>query len=233
MCGLTAAQGLDRQGLSLPFSKQPTDTTGKTYVIYGASTSLAMYAAQLARALDPAVTLFGLASKGKHDFLRREFGYDHLFDYRDKDWADQIAAVGPVDYAFDAITEGDSTKSLDRILADDGRLVIFRFPKGEFKHEPVYGAVWEGLGEDVDYGPLQIPADPKKREFAVKFYDWLSKTHALKANPIRRMPGGLEKVTEDGFVLLGPQWVSERVNIDRKEDYMKPISGEKLVYTIS
>lgn len=152
MCGLTAAQGLDRQGLSLPFSPQPTDSAGKTYVIYGASTSLAMYAAQLARALDPAVTLIGVASKGKHDFLRREFGYDYLFDYRDNDWAEQIAALGPVDYAFDAITEGDSTKSLDRILADDGKLVVFRFPKGEFKHEPVYGAVWEGLGEDVDYG---------------------------------------------------------------------------------
>ncbi|EKC98228.1 hypothetical protein A1Q2_07482 [Trichosporon asahii var. asahii CBS 8904] len=214
--------GLDRQGLSLPFSPQPTDTAGKTYVIYGASTSLAMYAAQLARALDPAVTLIGVASKGKHDFLRREFGYDYLFDYRDNDWAEQIAALGPVDYAFDAITEGDSTKSLDRILADDGKLVVFRFPKGEFKHEPVYGAA-----------ALQIPADPKKREFATKFYEWLSETHALKANPIRRMPGGLEKVTEDGFVLLGPQWVSERANIDRKEDYMKPISGEKLVYTIS
>lgn len=47
------------------------------------------------------------------------------------------------------------------------------------------------------------------------------------------MPGGLEKVTEDGFVLLGPQWVSERAKIDRKEGHMRPISGEKLVYTIS
>lgn len=152
MCGLTAAQGLDRQGLSLPFSPQPADTAGKIYVIYGASTSLGMYAAQLARALDPAVVLVGVASTGKHDFLRREFGYDHLVDYRDRGWEERVAALGPASYAFDAITEGGSTAALDRLLADDGRLVVFRFPKGEYRHTPVYGAVWEGLGEDVDYG---------------------------------------------------------------------------------
>lgn len=80
---------------------------------------------------------------------------------------------------------------------------------------------------------MQIPADPRKREFATRFYGWLSRTHALKPNPVRRMPGGLERVTEDGFLLLGPQWVSQRAKIGRTEDYMKPISGEKLVYTIS
>jgi hypothetical protein len=47
------------------------------------------------------------------------------------------------------------------------------------------------------------------------------------------MPGGLEKVVPDGFALLGSGSVSERAKLARDEEYMRPISAEKLVYTIN
>lgn len=47
------------------------------------------------------------------------------------------------------------------------------------------------------------------------------------------MPGGLDKVIPDGFSLLGSGSVSERVKLARDEEYMRPISAEKLVYTIN
>ena len=47
------------------------------------------------------------------------------------------------------------------------------------------------------------------------------------------MPGGLERVPLDGFVLLGGGDIQSRSG--KKEDleeHMRPISGEKLVYRV-
>ena len=74
----------------------------------------------------------------------------------------------------------------------------------------------------------------------VKFYRWLSdgasndKTRfPIEATPVRLMPGGLEKVPEDGFVLLGYGSMDERsASRHRNEVHMRPISGEKLVYRV-
>lgn len=54
----------------------------------------------------------------------------------------------------------------------------------------------------------------------------------LEPNPVRLMPGGLEKVTQDGFRLLGGGFVSERSRIERTKEYMRPISAEKLIYSL-
>ncbi len=55
----------------------------------------------------------------------------------------------------------------------------------------------------------------------------------LHPNPVRKMPGGLERIVPDGFALLSGL-VSERQGLEqrREEEHMRPISGEKLVYTI-
>ena len=49
---------------------------------------------------------------------------------------------------------------------------------------------------------------------------------------MRLMPGGLEKIVEDGFALLGPGSMDERGSNARTEPWMKPISMEKLIYEI-
>ena len=54
----------------------------------------------------------------------------------------------------------------------------------------------------------------------------------LEPNPVRSMPGGLERVVQDGFSLLGTGLVSERSKLERLEEYMRPISAEKLVYSL-
>lgn len=72
--------------------------------------------------------------------------------------------------------------------------------------------------------------------FATKFFNFLSTAATdgkvkVQPNPVRLMPGGLERIVPDGFALLGGGMVSER-STSRSEDYMRPISGEKLVYRI-
>ena len=82
-----------------------------------------------------------------------------------------------------------------------------------------------------------LPANPDAHSFAKDFYAFLSSPGPsgkarLEPNPVRLMPGGLERVVPDGFALLGSGSVSQRTRLGRSEDYMRPISGEKLVYKI-
>lgn len=52
------------------------------------------------------------------------------------------------------------------------------------------------------------------------------------------MPGGLERIVPDAFVLMGSGKVADRVSSSSLEvpgsrEWMNPISAEKLVYRIS
>jgi NADPH:quinone reductase-like Zn-dependent oxidoreductase len=216
-------------------------------LIYGASTSVGLYAAQMvrisARANGKGIRLFGVASKARWDLLMAEpYYYDHLVDYRDDDWHEQIQKLSGgegMHYIYDAISEGDTVHCNSLTLAPSGRMALVRSREGgawtsrSMPIEPIYGAVWEGLGEEVHYQGLIVPKSPSARGFAARFYNWLSTAVATELKPvsIRLMPGGLDRIVEDGFTLLGSGRVAERQSI-RREQWMRPISAEKLIYKI-
>lgn len=108
----------------------------------------------------------GAAGKKNHQMLMAEpYSYDYLVDYRDDDWPEQIRGFcgesGGVGYAVDCISEGLSVEKVSRTLNgnDKGRLAVFRSREGgAWRSEnippdvnPIYGAVWEGLGKEVQY----------------------------------------------------------------------------------
>jgi NADPH:quinone reductase-like Zn-dependent oxidoreductase len=261
LVALTAAQGIwYRMGLTAPFPydrdavmkenpnwKQSVDDGSETInaLIYSASTSVGLYAAQMARisaqASGKKIKLFGTASKSRWDFLKaKPYLYDHLVDYRDEDWAQQIKELSDgegIHYAYDALSEGESVARVASTLAQNGKMAIVRSREGgawkadDLPIEPVYGAVWEGLGEEVQYQGMTVGRSPAARSFAVAFYTWLSRALGsdLKPVPVRLMPGGLNRVVEDGFALLGAGGMEER-QVKRTEEWMRPVSAEKLVY---
>jgi NADPH:quinone reductase-like Zn-dependent oxidoreductase len=168
------------------------------------------------------------------------YSYDHLVDYRESDWPEKVHALTGgkgIHYAYDCIAEGESVQLVCRTLAKGAKLATVRskankaFRADNLPTEPIYGAVWEGLGETIQYMGFSVPSPPEARAFAVSFYGWLCDGGKLKPNPIRVMPGGLEKIVEDGFELLGSGAVSSREH-SRTEPWMKPVSAEKLVYKI-
>lgn len=266
LVSLTAAQGMwYRLGLKAPFEYDKTKaldehpewvwnaiSAGKeqqtlNFFIYGASTSVGLYAAQMirlsAQASGKTIRLFGAASKSRWDMLKAmPYGYENLVDYRDEDWPWQVrelaGGVG-MDYAYDCISEGDSVKRVSDTLAINGRSAVVRSRAGgawkadSLPVEPIYGAVWEGLGKEIQYQGFTVKESIAAREFAVEFYKWLGTVVGSKLvpNPIRRMPGGLEQVVQDGFILLGPGSMKDR-ETSRTEEWMKPVSAEKLVYRI-
>lgn len=214
-----------------------------SFFVAGASTSVGMYVAQLVRrsaeVSGKQVRLIGAASPRNWDMLRAEpYRYDTLVDYHVHSWPEQVrqASGGGVHFAYDCISEGSTVRDVSSTLRQGGKMAVVRSREAGawdaegILTEPVYGAVWEGLGEDIEYQNLVVRTSPAKRSFATAFYKWLSDGGLLQPNPVRVMPGGLQNVVEDGFVLLGTGVSSRHHN--RKEEHMRPISGEKLVYTI-
>ncbi|KAH7240018.1 chaperonin 10-like protein [Fusarium redolens] len=257
MCGLTAAQALfGRLGLPSPFSPGRSVPLGYKDIIinlfiYGSSTSVGLYGAQLARIAARvsgiAIRLIGAAGSSKHQMLRDEpYNYDVVVDYRDEDWVQKVkdATNGSgVDLALDCISEGQTVYNTHETLAPSAKFAVIRGPVGGkydpalLNVKPTYGAVWEGLGVEVGYNDAVIPANPDAHAFAKEFYNFLSQPlpscrAQLEPNPVRLMPGGLERVVQDGFTLLGTGLVSERSKVERSEEYMRPISAEKLVYSL-
>lgn len=253
LCGLTAAQALFyRLGLKAPFKwNEPSgqeETKEASIFVYGASTSVGLYAAQLVRRAAAVggtkVQLVGAASRKHFELLKTEpYSYDHIVDYRDDDWPEQVRAftVGKgVNYVYDCISEGSTVAHAARTLALGGSMAVVRSrqgaawntPREELPTEPIYGAVWEGLGESVQYVGMFLPESKGARDFAAVFYKWLSEGGRLQANPIRLMPGGLKGLISDGLRLLGAGNMEDR-EAGRTEEWMKPVSAEKLVYKLN
>lgn len=262
LCGLTAAQGLFyRMGLDAPFQWDDESDEGVlrrvasgrargrgsadeiSFFVYGASTSVGMYAAQLVRRSAEMrgrrVRLIGAASPRNWDRLKAEpYSYDHLVDYRDAAWPEKVrkASDGGVHFTYDAISDVSTVRDVSTTLREGGKMVVVRpreagvWQAEGVKGDPIYGAVWEGLGEDVEYPNMIVRSSPAKRSFAMGFYKWLSDGGLLQHNPVRLMPGGLERIVADGFAVLGTNVTSRDQN--KLEDHMRPISGEKLVYRV-
>lgn len=264
LCGLTAAQALYcRLGLMLPFlvdGREKLEKIEETnpregevgeneslkFFIYGASTSVGLYTAQLvhlsSKASGTPISLYGTSSSRHHQRLKKApYSYDGLVDYKDDDWLAQITKMSGergIDLAFDCISEGNSVSLVASTLSTQGKIAMVRSREGGAwiedertrNSDPLYGAVWAGLGERVEYQGMTVPASPEGRKFAVEFYKYLSESPLLP-NPVRLMPGGLKRIVEDGFELLGTGTMGQRA-MDREEMWMKPVSGEKLVYEV-
>lgn len=267
LCGLTAAQGLFyRSQLSCPF----VQTTGFDWLnlpdhepvnifVYGATTSVGLYAAQLIRlsgkASERETRLLGAASSSKHELLRKApYSYDVLVDYKHEYWPEQIKAATSssqgVHYALDTFSVSPSVELTESILGPQGRFAVFRAPAlGGFDMEmlgikPIIGAVWEGLGVEIQYQGQSIyaeiheilsdpqvlgavtPPNPDARKFAAAFYRWLGSgaehdEPKLTPNAVRICQGGLQGIADDGLDLIGPNAKGQVA-----------LSAEKAVYVV-
>ncbi|KAF2102098.1 GroES-like protein [Rhizodiscina lignyota] len=265
LCALTAAQALFlRFRLPAPFTwcnSDVPDTKDEprtqdhgpiSIFINGASTSVALFASQLAQHTPCPVRLFGSASRKHFSMLSSApYNYAHLVDYRSPGWPQQVLALTEnrgINLAYDCISEGDTvlktSMTLKKMVGVHGdrtaKLAVVRSREGgawstpmkELGVEPSYGAVWEGLGEEVIYAGMTLAPNAVSRAFTAAFYAWLSEGKELVPNPVRIMPGGLANVAEDGFVLLGSGGMNDRQAPAKDQEYMRPVSGEKLVYII-
>jgi NADPH:quinone reductase-like Zn-dependent oxidoreductase len=257
LCSLTAAQALFiRLDITPPFPSPfkfaPTQAESPAILIYSGATSLGLFTIGLARLLRTPTgqpyRIFATASPKNHDKLLA-LGVEAVYDYRSPTWPDDIRkASGGISYAVDCISEDSSTALVSQTFVEaGGKVAVIR--KAAWNKEgvrqgvvPLYGAAWSGLGHEIAYNNEILPASPSWREFTVAFFKFLSAGSAedrtkfpITPNPVRLMPGGLESIVTDGFLLLGSGKVIDRNSSVKDREgkaWMQPISAEKLVYQV-
>lgn len=171
--GVAAAHGVfQRLQLPCPFY----ETAGLTSLdaqaeepisvfIYGASSSLGLYAAQFVKIAEKTcgkrIQLIGAARPSKHALLyEAPYSYDILVDHHDPQWPELVRkATGGqgVQYAIDAISQGSTVEQTDSVIKPGGQFAVFRYPAGgnydiaKLTTKPMIGAVWEALGVEITY----------------------------------------------------------------------------------
>ncbi|KAJ9105049.1 hypothetical protein QFC19_003681 [Naganishia cerealis] len=221
----TAAQILYTR-LGLPYPPQKADNSDWIF-IYGGSTSVGLFACQLAKLAGYKVVT--TASPRNFDLVK-EYGADEVVDYHNADQA--IAEIrkitgGSLKKALDTISEGDSFRialesfggkgKLNTLLQinDDGKKLAEQ--KGV---ETELTLAYTLMGNAFEFLPGKtIPEVPSDREFYVKLCkdtpDFIQKYH-IRPNPITDMEGGLEGI------LYGFEHMKEG-----------KVSASKLVYKIA
>lgn len=251
---LTAAQALFiRLGINAPFpspfSFPPETVSSPSILIYSAATSIGLYAIELIKLLHSAgrqtYRVFATASPKNHAKLL-SLGVEAVFDYRSLTWIDDVrSASGGITHAFDCISEDDTTAHISQTFREGGgTIAVIR--KTAWKKDgvranvtPLYSAAWSGLGHEILYNEETLPASPEWRTFTVAFFSFLGRDEQklpIQPNPVRVMPGGLERMVTEGFALLGSNKVADREKNgveSGSKPWMKPISGEKLVYNLT
>ncbi|WP_278373696.1 NADPH:quinone oxidoreductase family protein [Sphingobium xenophagum] len=126
-------------------------TAGQTILIHAAAGGLGIAATQLARSAGARI----IATAGSEDKRRiaRENGAEHVIDYRQPDWHDEVKALAPqgVDIILDPVGGQTSERSL-RLLGWRGQLLVCGFASGEIpalkanymlvKSASVHGVYW-------------------------------------------------------------------------------------------
>lgn len=130
-------------------------------MIYSGATSLGLFAISLAKLVRTPTgkpyRVFATASPKNHDKLLA-LGVEAVFDYKSPTWPEDVRnASNGISYAVDCISEDDSTALISRTFVESGgRIAVIRLDawhKDGVRNDvvPLYGAVWSGLGYEVQY----------------------------------------------------------------------------------
>ena len=195
---------------------------GAPLVVWGGSSSVGVFVVQIAKFAG--LKVIAVASSKNADYVK-SLGADEVIDYRNKDDATLIKEIveavkkttdKPLKHAYDAISEGNTTESLAKVIEHFGEGGVITtvlptkwenakegdLPKGvSVKRE----SVGDAYGPDAELASKFIRLEAK----------WLGEGK-FKANNVQIVPGGLKGVPE-GLQMLK----------DGK------VSAAKLVYRIS
>ena len=103
--------GVSTPALALPYPtlQTPTPSTGKTLIVYGASSSVGSMTTQIAAATG--ITVIAIAGAHNHDLVER-CGATHVFDHKDSSSSlvDKVVKVVQSEFIgiFDAVSTPDS-----------------------------------------------------------------------------------------------------------------------------
>lgn len=220
----TAVQALfnpTRLGLTEPPNRA---ATSEWILIYGGSTSVGLFAVQLAHLAGYKV--ISTASVKNHQLVK-SLGADAVIDYKNPDVVDQIKQItgNSIHIGFDTVsTEPSQELAIKTFGPGSGKLLIILGPsktaqelRSDVKIQSTL--IYTALGRAFQYRQSRYEVQPEDRAHMAAFLKKtpeLVRTGAIKPNPVKLWPGGLETVKD------GLQYLREGKN-----------SGEKVVYRLA
>ncbi|KAI0337936.1 GroES-like protein [Trametopsis cervina] len=218
----TAVQALFHPG-RLGLVEPPKKVKREEWIfVYGGSTSVGVYAVQLAHVAGYKVV--SVASPHNHDLVKNK-GADAVFDYKDPQVVEKIKAAtkNSLHLALDTISSAETQSLVVRSLADGpGKIIVLQKPEEEaiklrsdvtIQHTLIYTA----LGKEFTLGTF-YPASNEDRahiaQFLKKLPDLIN-AGVVRHNKIKRWQGGLEAIKD------GLQFQREG-----------KLSGQKIVYRV-
>ncbi|KAG8672517.1 hypothetical protein FPOAC2_05912 [Fusarium poae] len=203
----TATQAMF-QRMRLPEPFQPKENK-VDFLVYGASTSVGLYAVQLGRL--SGIRVIAIASVKNHDLLKR-LGADIAIDYHEADWVDRVRDItnGELKYAFDTIADEISQVKMANALGRrEGAHLVALSPVNKSSIEAInpyvkaesiiaFTVFGRELGEDYAMFDNVGAATPDDRDTWEKYLQLVTDmlwTEDLQPNPVREV-GTLENVTE-------------------------------------
>ncbi|KAL4899409.1 hypothetical protein BDW74DRAFT_189398 [Aspergillus multicolor] len=179
-------------------------TAGTSVLIWGGSSSVGLYAIQIASFLGFEVVT---TCSPQNEDLVRSFGAAHVFDYKDPNVAEKIqTAVPTLAHTFDTIGNSTSSATATQSLREGGGTLCTVRPGKAHTQNVVPGTVvtdvlvWTAFLKDHSYGEFKWPASIDDHELASELFEklpeWLEKGTVKPNNP--KVLQGLGAVS-DGF----------------------------------
>lgn len=176
-------------------------TAGKTVFIYAGSTSVGLFAIQLAKLAG--YTVVTTASPHSHELVKR-YGADHVFDYKSEGWVQEVTSAFPnISLAVDCFSEGGSGPAVASVLKSQGGKIVTLLDQGESK---VPGVTYDMImlytvfGREFAWLPPvgpKFPVDLEHRKALARFYSVLPQIRDLiKPPPIKTIDGGIPVLLE-------------------------------------
>lgn len=169
--------------------KGETMNKGNPVLVYGASSSVGLYAVQIAKLEGRRV--IGVASKKNHELLR-SLGADLCMDYHDKDWEERVVEAlgeGSSPIICDMISNKDTVTACANIAAKTGsKQVVITMPPLQGEYSGIHA-----VSIDLEEGPRDEGAAARCAEYTKKLTAWINEGK-FKPNPVKLVPGGLGAV---------------------------------------
>ncbi|KAF9697261.1 hypothetical protein EKO04_005114 [Ascochyta lentis] len=190
--------------LDVPWFDTPSEPkqkdTNKTIFIYAGSSSVGLFAIQLAKRAG--FTVVTTASPRSFDLVKK-YGADEVIDYHKSTAAQEIVKAYPnITRALDCFSEGGSTQFCAKVLEKSGGKVVtlldtkINVPGVEAKMIMSFQLLGRPFAWLPPIGP-KYPASPEERKALVRFYSGLFKLAAeIKAPPITPINGGFLGILE-------------------------------------
>ncbi|KAH8585888.1 putative ToxD-like zinc binding oxidoreductase [Bisporella sp. PMI_857] len=203
LSAVTAMQALNLH-LGVPWvgevEKEGETDKGSTILIYAGSTTVGIFAIQIAK--KAGYTVVTTASPHSFDLVKR-YGADHVFDYRSSSAANDIKKAFPhISRALDCFSEGDSAKFCTKVLQGNGGKVITlldtktKAPGIEVQMIMSFQLLGRAFSWLAPVGPT-YPVSPSDREALARFYKSLfGLAKELKPPPVTVLNGGFDDVLE-------------------------------------